>query len=435
MRDISIDLKGASFFIQIIGILVIVGALWSVWAPLEKDVVGAKETLGLTAAALQSSTQEGAAQVAVAEENGRHIRIDLDQKNLTLLNGSDAVESFDLIQTPERSSPDAVLPGVYTVDKKSKAELSTITMVRFPYFVQFGDRYAMHGVPTDADGSSLELFAGSKVELKNADAEKVYNFVETGMSIYIVSDGYEDEDRDVKTLPLSYDKLPATSAQAYVISDVATGEVFLSKGADDRYPIASITKLVTAAVATDVIGHGVTITAPDGEEYTLSDLYYPLFLRSDNAVAECIAAHAGKQYFMANMNAYVKALGMQSTSFSDASGLSPKDISTASDLSLFARHLYDEKGFLLDMTHEEDMTITSAGGNEWYVTNQNKLASDPYFRGGKLGYTDEAGQTALSIFSVPFEDGTRSVAVVVLNSKDWKQDTRTLLRWVVESGE
>jgi D-alanyl-D-alanine carboxypeptidase len=113
--------------------------------------------------------------------------------------------------------------------------------------------------------------------------------------------------------------------------------------------------------------------------------------------------------------------------------LSPKNISSVLDLGIVSQHIYNEKSFLLDITKEEDMSITSTDGVEWSVKNQNKLASDPYFRGGKLGFTDEAGQTSLSIFMLPLQGEVRPVAVVVLHSKDWKQDTRTLLRWLVDT--
>jgi D-alanyl-D-alanine carboxypeptidase len=87
------------------------------------------------------------------------------------------------------------------------------------------------------------------------------------------------------------------------------------------------------------------------------------------------------------------------------------------------------------MTSEAEVTVTSTEGNDRLVVNQNKLADDPHFRGGKLGYTDEAGQTSLGVFNVPLGGETRPVVVIVLGSKDWKQDTRTLLRWLVDTAK
>ncbi len=191
---------------------------------------------------------------------------------------------------------------------------------------------------------------------------------------------------------------------------------------------------MTAVVATDVVGHGSLIAMLNKGNFLVHDLYYPLLLRSDNSVADRIARYAGEEYFLSNMNAYARAIGMTRSSFADSSGLSPKNSSTANDLTLLARHLYLEKEYLLAITKEDTMTITSLEGKVWHMENQNALARDPLFRGGKLGYTDEAGQTSLAIFELPIGGSTRPIAVIVLNSKDWKQDTRTLLRWLMESG-
>jgi D-alanyl-D-alanine endopeptidase (penicillin-binding protein 7) len=133
------------------------------------------------------------------------------------------------------------------------------------------------------------------------------------------------------------------------------------------------------------------------------------------------------------MNTEARALGMYQTSFADSSGLSPRNISTAADLAILGRYLYERKRFLLDISLVERMTVTSSDGTSWRMVNQNKMASDARFRGGKLGYTDEAQQTSLGLFAVPVGTEVRLLSVVVLGSQDWKQDTRTLLAWFDEN--
>ena len=365
---------------------------------------------------------------------GNYIVLDTVDMQVSLFEDEVLVGRFEILHAPDTGSSEYVPQGLYSIDKKTRTKLSTITMVRFPYFIQFGDTHALHATPQNAEGVELaEAHMDGLIELSAWDAERIYAFAKEGMSVRVKTEKVLSSNSEPKKRDIIYDTLPATSAEAYVLTDLFTGQTLLTKNAGDKYPIASITKLVTALVATDVIGQGAQVLAPDEHYYTLSDLYYPLLLRSDNAVAEQIAMHAGETYFMSNMNAYVKALGMAQSSFADSSGLSPKNISSAFDLSLLAHHLYFEKKFLLDITKEEDMSITSTDGESWDITNQNVLARDPYFRGGKLGYTDEAGQTSLSIFTVPVGLEVRPIAVVVLNSRDWKHDTRTLLRWLVET--
>ena len=68
-----------------------------------------------------------------------------------------------------------------------------------------------------------------------------------------------------------------------------------------------------------------------------------------------------------------------------------------------------------------------------------------YYVGGKNGYTEEANRTLLSLFSVPISQSTstkpekkgekkeRLLAVVLLQSADRKNDTRSLINYLAKS--
>lgn len=435
MRTISVDTKGLLFTLKAVLLLTLVGTGWYAWEPLSTLLL--EEDGEQTAAVVDVASPPAVApsfEFPVASTlSGRYVVIDVYAMRVTLYESTNRVDEFPIERLPAGDSPDALVPGTFTVDAVADEELSTVTLVRYPTYVRFGGRYALHGPPTDQNGALLEdAYAGSSVLLSHADARAVAAFARDGMIVYV-------EAPTPKTTPptpspsVTSDERPGTSASAYILRDMESGATYLARGNTERYPIASITKLVTAVVASEVIGHGEEILAPNGERYTLGDLFYPLLLRSDNAVAERIATHAGTETFLAHMNTYVRAHGMHDSVFADSSGLSPKNVSTADDLAALAHHLYTDKTYLLAMTAEADMIITSSEGNERLIINQNNLADDPHFRGGKLGYTDEAEQTSLAVFNVPVGGETRPVAVIVLGSKDWKQDTRTLLRWLVNA--
>lgn len=436
MRTISVDIRGISFSLKILLALSAIALAWYAWGPAQDLFSKSTESVKALLPIIRGEEiAKASTENMTAKVQGHSIEIDLADMYVSLYDDDTLIGKYEIEKGPKQNAPESVREGEYSVDEKTKSKLSTVTMMRFPFFVQFGDTYALHGSPENASGNRLdEPYEGGLVELSTLDAERVFAFVKEGTSVRVRTKKVLSEQTVAsEEMDVTYTELPATSAEAYLIKDMSTGQIFLVKNGGDRYPIASITKLVTALVATDVIGHGAQVVAPNGGYYTLSDLYYPLLLRSDNAVAEGIAEHAGTNFFLSNMNAYVRSIGMTQTSFADASGLSPKNISSALDLGIVSEHLFNEKSFLLDITKEEDMSITSTDGVEWSVDNQNKLASDPYFRGGKLGFTDEAGQTALSIFMLPLQGEVRPVAVIVLRSKDWKQDTRTLLRWLVDT--
>lgn len=436
MRTFTVDTKGLLVVLKGVLVLAVLVGAWAVRGPLvslvrhdvNKDalVARASNTFNATTTPAYALPEPGAL-------NGNYLFVDADAMRVTMFRGADEVGSVPIEHVPDTASPDALVSGSYPVDAVKSVEVSTITMVRYPHYVQFGDHYALHGEPSDTQFNALpQDYPGNSVLLSFDDAEKVSEFVTTGMMVYVKAPVPSTPGASTTTIH-DTNETPATTASAYALRDLKNGQVYLVKGGAERYPIASITKLVTAAVASEVVGHGTEILAPNGEHYTLGDLFYPLLLRSDNSVAERIASYAGTNEFIAHMNAYVHALGMRDSTFADSSGLSPKNVSSANDLLLFAQHLYDKDQYLLAMTGEDSVTITSTEGNDRLVVNQNKLADDPHFRGGKLGYTDEAGQTSLAVFDVPLGKETRPVAVVVLGSKDWKQDTRTLVRWLVNA--
>jgi hypothetical protein len=437
MRNISVDTQGLFSSLALIGFFSIFVALYFAWVPVHQHFVQEQQfaTIASTENSLESSLTEKNEESVASQKEGKYMTLDLVTSTVELYDSSSLLSTFTIVHTPVTTSSNMVPKGAYIIDKKTVSEISTIAKMRFPYYITFGDTFALHGTPQGVQGEVVQKeYVGGLIELSQEDAKNIYDFVEVGMPVYVISKtssqnktavGVEDE--------IVSNELPATSAEAYALRDMSSGKTYLLKNGNERYPIASITKLLTAAVATGVIGHGTEILAPNAEYYMLSELYYPLLLRSDNAVAQKIVEHAGTEFFMSNMNAYARSLGMSRSSFVDSSGLSPKNVSSANDLMLLAQHLYSEKDFIFDITKEEDMTITSREGTTWSVTNQNVLSSDPYFRGGKLGFTDEAGQTSLAVFNVPLRGQVHPIAVVILRSKDWKQDTRTLLRWLVET--
>jgi serine-type D-Ala-D-Ala endopeptidase (penicillin-binding protein 7) len=464
-RTITIDLRGFWFSIQL---LLVVGTLAGIayaGLPLvrhamsmapgleassllglgESEVSG--ETLdewALASIALSATTTEEepeqaddfTALLGAVPNTGKFVRVDTAEMRVSLYEDGVFSEGFTILQVPLEGSPDEVPEGLYTIVDKVSVKLSTLTLVRFPHYVRFDDRYALHGKPTDADGGirSGESMEGSII-LDDADAKRVYAFVTAGVPVFVTTAGDQGMQTDNRGLvDVERDSaLPATSARSFFVADLESGQVYLEKESLARYPIASITKFVTASVASELVPHTDVIEAPNGETYTLGDLQYLLLLRSDNGVADAIASHVGTDKFIATMNTYVQSLGLSSTSFADPSGLSPRNISTTRDLALFAKHLYEKKPFVLDISSEESMTITSSDGMRLGLENQNKLAWDPHFRGGKLGFTDEALQTSLAIFSLPVDGKVRPVVVVILGSNDWKQDTRTLLRWLLQN--
>ena len=234
--------------------------------------------------------------------------------------------------------------------------------------------------------------------------------------------------------------IPKVTASAYLVGDLDTGEIILTKNQNQKFPTASVSKLMTALVADEINGgdevaqvtkralatYGENGGFRLGEKMKVSDLFYPLLLESSNDAAEILAEHFDREAFVKKMNQEAAILQLSETSYEDPSGLSPKNQSTAYDLFKLAGFIHKEKHELLDIT-----TLRSYSNKKHNWSSNNQFLGDSGYLGGKSGFTDPAKETAVSLFSVPIgENGNRSIAITLLGSKDRYKDVENLLKFV-----
>lgn len=234
---------------------------------------------------------------------------------------------------------------------------------------------------------------------------------------------------------------PTLSARSYIVADIETGDILASNARKVSYPIASVTKMMTAVVtkmlspeaetvnisqrAIDTEGFRGGLTA--GEELSSRDLLYPLLLVSSNDAAEALAEHFDRNNFMKQMNVQSKFIGMKNTYFDDPSGLSKFNTATADDLFTLLQYVFNRQPEILAVTSKDSV---KASGHYW--ENKNRLKNfDPYFVGGKTGYTDPAKQTGVGIFEIPLSgDETRTLGIVILGSDNRENDVAKIIQYV-----
>lgn len=148
-------------------------------------------------------------------------------------------------------------------------------------------------------------------------------------------------------------------ASSYIVVDGDSGEVIAEKDAGNKLSIASITKIMTAMVASDLVSldepFTISETAPKveptnmglvtGQTWTLEELLHGLLLTSSNdcaqAIKEGIDGKFGQGTFIRAMNAKAKFLGVKNTSFGNPQGFDgPNNYSTSEDLAVLAMYLY-----------------------------------------------------------------------------------------------
>jgi serine-type D-Ala-D-Ala endopeptidase (penicillin-binding protein 7) len=218
----------------------------------------------------------------------------------------------------------------------------------------------------------------------------------------------------------------AVTAQAYGVFDIETGELLFAHNADNVLPIASVTKLFTAAAVFEAsaVTEELTITPEDvatfgragnlqaGQTYTAHELLFPLLLESSNDAGTAIKRTLG-------------TISVAGRALADGSGLSSHNRASVEELAEEVRNLYFSQPHIFDITRLSQYIGTYTG---WL--NNSPVKDLPGYRGGKHGYTEAAGRTLVAIFAEPNLEG-RELGYIILGSADIKADTLAL-REVVE---
>lgn len=227
--------------------------------------------------------------------------------------------------------------------------------------------------------------------------------------------------------------ITATAAGAF--SD--GGKKVFGWGTAKRWPIASITKLMTAVVvsekmrANDVIQITSEMLAANGDsgfikgqKYKVSDLKKAMLMLSSNDAAYILATSYGEADFIAAMNQKASDLRMKETHYIDPAGFSTQNQSTVNDLVILAGYIRGYHPDIFNETKKTKNTITETKtGKRRTLININKFAGQKGFLGGKTGTTPEAGENLLSIFNIAGEAKT----IIVLGDKNRYEETQKII--------
>lgn len=242
------------------------------------------------------------------------------------------------------------------------------------------------------------------------------------------------------------------TARMGVVRDVKSGEILWSRHADRVSSIASLTKLMTAAVVVDSrvglddeveitvadiqLTEGNTLEVRPGERITRRDLLRATLVGSMNNAALTLARSTGTSdaEFVALMNTTAGQYGMTDTTFTEPTGLDPANMSTAHDLARLIERLFEHET-IREIVLEEAAELTILPSRRVIrvrSTNELLIQGDIAFRGAKTGYLDEAGYT----YAALVEQGEHQLSVILLGSSTGSArftDARTLAEWAFSS--
>jgi D-alanyl-D-alanine endopeptidase (penicillin-binding protein 7) len=239
--------------------------------------------------------------------------------------------------------------------------------------------------------------------------------------------------------------VPDVRAEAAIIYDSATGNVLWESNSNNQRSIASITKVMTAAVFLENspdLSETVIVDRSDvraasttylraGYTVTKGDLLHLTLIASDNAAARALARVSphGSAGFIERMNEKAKELGLVNTHYEDPSGLLAANVSSAYDMAKLITFVSaDER--ISGVMRKQSYTVTSGRRViTIHSTNQLVMRGDVDVQAGKTGFIRNAGYCLATLLRLP--QGPQ-IAVVVLGAKSnagrfW--ETRHLFNW------
>jgi D-alanyl-D-alanine carboxypeptidase (penicillin-binding protein 5/6) len=243
-------------------------------------------------------------------------------------------------------------------------------------------------------------------------------------------------------------------ARTVILQDYLSGEILFEKDADKSIYPASMTKIMTAIIAFDLIRSGdlnldekflvsenawrlssagySSMFIMVGDEVSVENLLKGIIIVSGNdacvALAEGIAGTEDE--FAVMMTAKAKEIGMNNTNFANSSGINNTDnVSTVRDIMLMSRFLIKEFPEEYKYFAEKEFTWNRTGGDPITQGNRNPLLYKSLAADGiKTGYL---AVEKYSLASSVERNGRRLIAVGSgFNTKNERsRESAKLLTW------
>ena len=248
------------------------------------------------------------------------------------------------------------------------------------------------------------------------------------------------------TLPPDYDSKYA------ILMDADTGEIIAYRNYNTRMFPASLTKVMTLIVALeniDDLSDTVLITSDmvdpmveahasragflPGETPTLEQLLYGVILPSgaDATLAVAQYVSGSEEAFVKLMNDKAEEMGLKNTHFTNASGLhNDNHYSTAEDMALILQYALDDpKGREILSTYQYQVPPTEFNPEGLMLTSTvfSRMTGEEMpnvtIKGGKTGFTDEAGQCLETFAEI---NGKTYIMVLAVGVSKWQIVYNTL---------
>lgn len=249
-------------------------------------------------------------------------------------------------------------------------------------------------------------------------------------------------------------------SETWCVMDAKTGQILIGGNENKKMEPASITKILTCAMALERLDPKAEYTFSkeaasydkasthlafsEGETCTVEDLLYGAMVESANDCAMALAdASAGSQLaFVRLMNEKLAELGCTGSHFSNTTGMPEMNhYTTARDMAIITKYALSVPGFMTYFSAWEwTIPATNKNSERTFGTHHSMIVGSQYnathgydyATGGKLGWTEEAMHTAVTTA----DNGEMELICVVMKSKNKNakyKDSRLLLDYCFEN--
>ncbi len=253
-------------------------------------------------------------------------------------------------------------------------------------------------------------------------------------------------------LPINNSTYASTITAAVVlILDDKTDTILFEKNSDQVRALASVSKLMSALVLSDLPMHWSSTTEiivddidssshhiNAGEKYQLSDLWNIALVGSSNSAVNALVRASGlsKEEFVAKMNEKSQRLGLRSMKFADPTGLDNRNMAKAEDIAKLLKLALEKENILKSLQIAEyyakpiGKSMRRVWSTNWllnhWVPSEYKAAQIA----GKTGYISDSDYN----FAVRLIDkNNRAIRTIILGSESNESrftEARDISNWI-----
>lgn len=242
-------------------------------------------------------------------------------------------------------------------------------------------------------------------------------------------------------------------AEAYIVMDKSTGKILTVKRENLQWPIASLTKLITADVVLDEdvmlnsshevrnydnVG-GARLWVNDKDTFSINDLFYATLVASANNAANALsrATQLPREDFLSEMNQRAHNLNLVKTKFVDPTGIELGNVSTPREFARLVRRVFERREIQRYTTTAKREIYVQNRGTSKLMKNTNWMLYKPqyddlYVTGSKTGFLYESGWNLVTTIRPSETDKDRELLIVLFGAKSRSgsfKDTKKLANW------